>query len=175
MAAAALDRSRAGARPEELEAARARLAGADAQIATLEQNRSDATIVAPATGIVASRLIEPGELAAVGTPLAAILDLDHAWVNAYVEETLVPGLRLDQPATVVTDAGDTLAGRITFISPRAEFTPRNVQTSAERAKLVYRIKVTVDNTKHVLKPGMPVEVQWTPSASPSRARRPSRH
>ena len=68
------------------------------------------------------------------------------------------------PATIVTDAGDRLAGRMSFIAPRAEFTPRNVQTVAERAKLVYRVKVTVDNREGVLKPGMPVEVEFGPSS-----------
>ena len=58
----------------------------------------------------------------------------------------------------MTDAGDRLPGRIAFISPKAEFTPRNVQTADERSKLVYRVKVTVDNKEGVLKPGMPVEV-----------------
>ena len=165
VAAASLDRAKAGARPEELAAARARVAAADAQIASLDQNRKEAAIVAPSDGIVSSRLVEPGELIAVGTPLIVILDLDHAWANAYVEENLVPGLRIDQPATVVTDAGDRLAGRITFISPRAEFTPRNVQTSAERAKLIYRVKITVDNSKGVLKPGMPVGIELARSES----------
>jgi HlyD family secretion protein len=72
----------------------------------------------------------------------------------------VPSLKIDEAATVITDAGNRLAGRIAFISPRAEFTPRNVQTAAERAKLVYRVKVTVDNRQGVLKPGMPVEVEF---------------
>ncbi len=89
-----------------------------------------------------------------------MIDLDHAWVNAYVEEPLVPRLKLDQPATVITDAGDRLPGRIGAIASRAEFTPRNVQTADERARLVYRVKVTVDNRAGVLKPGMPVGVEW---------------
>jgi HlyD family secretion protein len=89
-----------------------------------------------------------------------LIDLDRAWVNAYVEEPLVPDLRLGQAASVMTDAGDELPGRVTFISPRAEFTPRNVQTSEERAKLVYRVKVTVDNRQGILKPGMPAEVRF---------------
>jgi HlyD family secretion protein len=157
-AAAALARVQAGARPEELDAARAKVAEADAAIAALNQQRADATIVSPLSGIVTSRLVEPGELVAVGAPLLVVIDLDHAWVNAYVEEPLVPSLRVEQPASVTTDGGQRLQGRITFISPQAEFTPRNVQTSAERAKLVYRVKVTVDNHEGVLKPGMPVEV-----------------
>jgi multidrug resistance efflux pump len=158
-AQAALARLRAGARPQELDAARARVAAADAQIATLDNARTEATVLAPATGVVTSRLVEPGELVAIGTPLGVIVDLDHAWVNAYVEEPLVPSLRVGQTLSVVTDAGDRLAGQIAFIAPRAEFTPRNVQTAAERAKLVYRVKVTVDNRQGVLKPGMPAEVE----------------
>jgi membrane fusion protein YbhG len=159
-ATATLARLKAGARPEEIEAARAQVAGADAQIATLEHDRAEATVVAPSDGVVTSRLVEPGELVAVGTPLIVVIDLDRAWADAYVEEPLVPSLKIDEAATVITDAGNRLAGRIAFISPRAEFTPRNVQTAAERAKLVYRVKVTVDNRQGVLKPGMPVEVEF---------------
>jgi HlyD family secretion protein len=151
----------AGARPEELAAARARVAAVDAQIAALEQDRSEATVRAPSAGIVSSRLVEPGERVGPGVPLVVLLDLDRAWANVYVEEPLVPGLRLDDAVTVVTDAGDRLDGRVAFISPRAEFTPRNVQTADERARLVFRVKVAVDNSAGILKPGMPVEAEWT--------------
>ncbi len=169
-ATATLARLKAGARPEEIDAAKARVAAVDAQIAAFEHDRAEATISAPTEGVVTSRLVEPGELVAVGTPLIVVVDLDHAWADAYVEEPLVPGLRIDQAATVITDAGDHLAGRIAFISPRAEFTPRNVQTASERAKLVYRVKVTVDNRQGVLKPGMPVEVEL--SSAPRQGGRP---
>jgi HlyD family secretion protein len=94
-----------------------------------------------------------------GAPLAVISDLDRAWANVYVDEPVVPQLKLGQAATLVTDAGQRVPGTITFISPRAEFTPRNVQTADERSKLVYRIKVTVDNREGILKPGMPVECE----------------
>ena len=157
-ARAAVDRLKAGARPQEISSARARVQAVTAQIDALEHDRTEATITAPIAGIIGSRLAEPGELVAVGTPLALIVDLDRAWANAYVQEPLVPSLRIDQPATVITDAGDRIAGRITFISPKAEFTPRNVQTPDERAKLVYRVKVSVDNRNGVLKPGMPVTI-----------------
>ena len=159
-ATAALARAKAGAREEEIAAARARVAAVDAQIASLEHDRGEATVIAPMTGVVSSRLVEPGELVALGAPLVVLIDLDHAWANVYVEEPIVPTLRIDQPATVLTDAGNRLAGRISFISPRAEFTPRNVQTAEERAKLVYRVKVSVDNRDGILKPGMPVEVRF---------------
>lgn len=150
----------AGARREELAGARAQIAVIDAEIARLEQNRADAVVTAPAAAIVTSRVVEPGELVSPGMPLVVLVDLDHAWANVYVEEPVVPTLRIDQPATVLTDAGDRIDGRIGFISPRAEFTPRNVQTADERARLVYRVKVMVDNREGVLKPGMPVEARF---------------
>jgi len=157
-AKATVDRLKAGARPEEITPARARVQVVTAQIDALEHDRTEATVTAPIAGIIGSRLVEPGELVAVGTPLALIVDLDQAWANAYVQEPLAPSLRIDQPATVITDGGDRLQGRITFISPKAEFTPRNVQTPDERAKLVFRVKVSVDNRNGVLKPGMPVTI-----------------
>ena len=156
-ASEAFDRVRAGARPQEIEAARARVAAADAQIATLQKNKADAVVKAPVGGIVTTKLIDRGEMVAPRAPIVEITDLDHAWANLYVDEPRVPQLKLGQTATIVTDAGQQLPGTITFISPKAEFTPRNVQTAEERAKLVYRIKVTADNRNGILKPGMPVE------------------
>jgi len=157
---ATLANLRAGPRPQEIDVARARVAAIDAEIARLEQNRADATVVAPSDAVVTSRLVEPGELVSPGMPLVVLVDLDRAWANVYVEEPVVPALRIDQPATVLTDAGDRIDGRIGFISPRAEFTPRNVQTADERARLVYRVKVFVDNRDGILKPGMPVEAEF---------------
>ena len=158
-AAEAVARLRAGARAEEIAGARARVAAAEAQIATLQKNVADAVLTAPVAGLVTAKLADAGEMVAPRTPVAAITDMDHAWANVYVDEPVVPRLRLGQPVTLVTDAGQRLQGSITFISPKAEFTPRNVQTADERSKLVYRIKVTVDNREGVLKPGMPVEAE----------------
>jgi HlyD family secretion protein len=155
----AVARLRAGARPEEIAGARARVAGADAQIAALQKNRADAVLISPVAGIVTAKLADAGEMIAPRAPIVAITDLDHAWANVYVDEPVVPRLKLGQAVTLVTDAGQRLQGTVTFISPKAEFTPRNVQTSAERSKLVYRIKVSVDNREGVLKPGMPVEAE----------------
>lgn len=157
---ATLARLRAGSRAEELDSARARLDAVDAQIASLDHDRNEARVTAPVAGVVTARLVEPGELVAAGAPLAVIVDLDHAWVNAYVEEPIVPSLRIGEPAEVVTDAGDRIAGTVAFIAPRAEFTPRNVQTAAERSRLVYRVRIGLDNRAGVLKPGMSVEVRW---------------
>lgn len=160
-AGAAVARLRAGARTEEIDGARARLAAVDAQIATLEHDRDETRVVSPVAGTVTSRLVEPGELVGAGAPVAVVVDLDRAWVNAYVEEPVVPSLRIGEATVVSTDAGDRLEGTVAFIAPRAEFTPRNVQTSDERSRLVYRVRINIDNREGILKPGMPVEVSWS--------------
>jgi HlyD family secretion protein len=158
----ALARVKAGARPQELAAARARVSATDAQIATLEKNLADAVVKSPVGGVVTSKLVDAGEMIAPRAPLVVITDLDDAWANVYVDEPRVPHLKIGQPATLVTDAGQRIDGTITFISPKAEFTPRNVQTAEERSKLVYRIKIAADNRNGVLKPGMPVEAELQP-------------
>ena len=154
-----LARLQAGARPQEIAAARARVAAAEAQIAALAENRADATLKSPVSGFVTAKLADAGEIVPPGTPIVVVTDLDHAWANVFVDEPLVPRLKLGQKVVLVTDAGHRLDGTITYISPKAEFTPRNVQTAEERTKLVYRIKVTTDNREGVLKSGMPVEAE----------------
>lgn len=154
----ALLRIRAGARREEIEAARARVAATAAQIATYDKRLVDTRLLAPAGGVVTQKLIEAGEIIAPGAPAVVIVDLDHVWADVFVPEPIVPRLTLGQAATVFTDAGGAgVAGTITYVSPKAEFTPRNVQTADERSKLVYRIRIAVDNKDGVLKQGMPVE------------------
>lgn len=155
-----LTRFRAGSRPQEIAAARARVAASDAQIATLQKAIADATVTAPVSGIVTTKLADVGELMAARAPLVVISDLDHAWANLYVDEPVVPRLRIGQAAIVFTDAGgEGLKGTISYVSEKAEFTPRNVQTAEDRSKLVYRVKVAVDNHAGVLKAGMPVEAE----------------
>jgi HlyD family secretion protein len=161
-----LARLRAGSRREEIDAARARVSVAAAQIATLEKALGDATIVSPIAGVVTEQLAQVGELLGPRTPVVVVTDLDHVWANVYVDEPVVPRLRLGQPATVFTDAGGAgLPGTVSYISSKAEFTPRNVQTAEDRSKLVYRIKVSVDNVGGTLKTGMPVEAE-IPFAQP---------
>jgi HlyD family secretion protein len=152
-------RVRSGARAEEIAAARARVSALEAQIAIFEKSVADAVLASPVAGIVTSKLIDAGEVVAARTPVVVVTDLDHAWANVYVDEPVVPRLKLGQTVALVTDAGQRLEGTISFISPKAEFTPRNVQTAAERSRLVYRIKVSTDNREGILKPGMPVEAE----------------
>ena len=151
---------RAGARPEEVDAARARVATVTAQIAPLEKTMTDATLQSPVAGLVTEKLVEVGEMIAPRSPAVVVVDLDHAWADVFVPEPTVPQIKIGQPATVFTDAGGNgIAGTITYISPKAEFTPRNVQTAEERSKLVYRVRISVDNKDGVLKQGMPVEAE----------------
>ncbi len=152
-------RLEAGARPEELAGARARVAALEAQIDALEKNRGDALVRSPVAGTVTATLVDAGEIVPPRAPLVVVTDLTRPWANVYVDEPVVPRLRLGQSIVVVTDAGQRLQGTITFISPRAEFTPRNVQTADERSRLVYRVKVTVGNPDGILKSGMPVEAE----------------
>jgi len=155
----AVARLRSGARREEVDAARARVAVIDAQIASIQKGKADATVLAPIDGVISERLLDPGEMAAPRAPIVTLTDLDHAWAEVFVDEPQVPRLRLGQPATVITDSGNRLSGKVSFISTKAEFTPRNVQTAEDRSKLVYRVKIAVDNRQGILKQGMPVEAE----------------
>jgi HlyD family secretion protein len=153
-------RLRAGSRREEIDVARARVAGVDAQIATLEKSKDDAVVTAPIDGIVTERLLDPGEIVSPRMPIAVITDLDQVWAEVFVDEPMIPRITLGQSATVFTDAGGPgLPGKVSYVGSKAEFTPRNVQTAEDRSKLVYRVKVAVDNSKGILKHGMPVEAE----------------
>jgi membrane fusion protein YbhG len=160
-----LQRLEAGFRPEEKDEARARLKAADARIEQLEQQLKDAVIASPIAGVVTEKLSDKGELAARGTGIVVVTDLPNAWLNAYVSETDLARLRLGQDAEVVTDDGQSRKGRVSFVASRAEFTPKNVQTRDERVKLVYRIKVAVDNADGLFKPGMPATARLAPAAA----------
>lgn len=155
----ALARMRAGSRPEEIEAARARLAAMQARMAVLQQQIQDATLPSPLEGIVTEKVAEAGELLQVGSVVCVVTDLAEPWLNVYVGEPDLARLRLGQPAEVVTDDGQTRQGRITFIASQAEFTPKNVQTRDERVKLVFKVKVGLDNPDGLFKPGMPAEAR----------------
>ncbi len=158
--APAVARLKAGSRREEIDAARARVAAVDAQIATLEKSKADATVTAPIDGIVTERLLDSGEMAAPRAPIAVLTDLDHAWAEVFVDEPMIPRIKLGQAATVFTDAGGPgLPGKVSYIASKAEFTPRNVQTAEDRSKLVFRVRIAVDNRQGILKQGMPVEAE----------------
>ena len=151
-------RLKSGARPQEIEAARARVAAAAVQVAVSQEAVDDTSLVSPIAGVVTEKLVEAGEVIAPRAPVVVITDLANVWADVFVPEPTVPRIKLGQQATVFTDAGGSgLTGTVSYISPKAEFTPRNVQTTEERSKLVYRIRVSLDNKDGILKSGMPVE------------------
>ncbi|MGA7807130.1 HlyD family secretion protein [Bradyrhizobium sp.] len=117
------------------------------------------TLRAPFDGVITVRQAELGEIMVPGTPVITLADLDHIWLRAYINESDIGKIRLDQQAKVTTDTypGKVYNGRVSFISANAEFTPKSVETHAERVTLVYRIKIDIDNPSHELVAGMPAD------------------
>ena len=135
------------------------VATAEARIKLDEMTLAYATLRAPFTGVVAVREAELGQLAAPGVAILTLDDLDHIWLRAYVNGPDIGKVRLGEAVDVVTDTypAKIYKGRISFISPQAEFTPKTVETHAERITLVYRIRIEIDNPTHELLPGMPAD------------------
>lgn len=153
-----LNRLEKGNREEEIRAARAAVALAQARLALTAKAVADCVVSAPRAGVITTRSAEPGEVVAAGATLATLSQLDEVWLSLYIPESRVASVRIGQAVYVKIDGEpQRREGRITFVSPEAEFTPRNIQTPDERTKLVYRIKVTLPNPNGVLKPGMPAD------------------
>jgi HlyD family secretion protein len=147
-----------GSREQELRAARAFADQARARLAQARKAVGYCTVTAPVAGTVTVRSREQGEFVAVGAPIVTIARLDSVWLSIYVPEDRLASVKLGQAARVRVDGNDNdYHGTVTFVSPEAEFTPRNVQTPAERAKLVYRVKITLENPDGVFKPGLPAD------------------
>jgi HlyD family secretion protein len=161
---------RAGYREEEKAAAGARLEATAARIAAIEQQVKDATVTSPTEGVVTEKLVEAGEIVAPGSPLCVVTDLADAWLTAYVPESQLSRIRLGQQAQVSTDDGVSRTGHVAWVSQRAEFTPKNIQTREERVKLVFKIKVRLPNDDGLFKPGMPAEARVTAAVEGARAR-----
>jgi HlyD family secretion protein len=155
-----LARAKAGSRGQDIEAARAARDAIDARIAQLDQAISDARIVSPVDGRVTEKIAEAGELLAAGAPILVVTDLARPWLTVYVAEPDLGKVKLGAEAEVVTDGGETRRGKVTFIASTAEFTPKNVQTRDERVKLVYRVKVGLDNADGLFKAGMPAQARF---------------
>ena len=157
-ARAELDKLVAGPRREEIEAARAQRAAAAANVAATNQQILDATVFAPCDGVITERIAEPGEVLPPGATLAVLTDIRNPWLNVWIDEPSLSQVALGDRAEVRVDGRDeTFDATVSFISPVAEFTPKNVQTPEERAKLVFRVKVALDNPNGIFKPGMPAD------------------
>jgi HlyD family secretion protein len=148
-----------GPRRETIQQARARVKQAGEALELARTRLSYAAVVSPLAGVVLSKNVEPGDYVAPGTPVVTVGDLRNVWLRGYMEETDLGRVKVGQPATVTTDTypGKRYEGRVSFISPQAEFTPKTVQTRKERVKLVYRVKIDVPNPDRELLPGMPAD------------------
>jgi HlyD family secretion protein len=162
---AELEKLKAGPRPQEIDQARAQRAAAAATVAIIEQRITDATVLAPSDGVITSRASEPGEVLPPGALLYVLTDIAHPWLNVYVDEPALAFIRLGEPVTVRVDGRrESFTGKVTYVSQVAEFTPKNVQTPEERAKLVFRVKVGLENPQGVFKPGMPADAYFSTSS-----------
>lgn len=154
-----LEKLRQFSRPEEIRAQRARVDQAKASFDLLEKNIKDSYIVSPVGGVITNKLVERGELVRQGAPVAVVSKLDTVRLMIYLTTVDVGRVRLGQEVDVTIDAypGKIFNGHITYISPSAEFTPRNIQTKEERVKQVFGVRVEIPNPEGVLKPGLPAD------------------
>jgi HlyD family secretion protein len=149
-----------GPRAEDIEEAKALLKASEAQLILAQEVLKDTELYAPAAGVIRDRLLEPGDMVSPQTPVLTLALIDPVWVRTYAPEVylgrLVPGMS----AEVSTDSypGKTYPGWIGFISPMAEFTPKNVETPELRTRLVYQVRVHVCNPHDELRLGMPATV-----------------
>jgi len=134
-------------REQELDMRRAEVERARAQLALIESQLEDTVARSPVSGIVLAKAAEPGEVIAAGTTVVTIADVARPWLRGYIAERDLGRVRLGAKARLRTDSfpGKLYEGRVSFIASEAEFTPKQIQTPEERVKLVYRIKIEVDN------------------------------
>jgi membrane fusion protein YbhG len=155
-----------GVRPEQIAAQRASVAQAEANVAVIEATLANSILAAPFSGRITKRHREPGEIVSPGAPVVTLMNPGDRWVRIYVREDAVGRLSHGEPVVVTADAypDKTYGGEITFIADEAEFTPSNVQTTEERVKLVYevRVRITRDETFD-LKPGLAADVRLAPA------------
>ena len=154
-----LGKLRRFARPEDLAAAKARAGQAKATADLLMKQLTDAVIVAPVSGTVTHKPFEEGELISIGSVVATISRLDKMDLMIYVNESELGRVKLGGSADVSIDTypQKTFPGKVIYISPIAEFTPKNVQTKEDRTKLVFGVKLEVENNERALKSGMPAD------------------
>jgi len=158
-AAENFDLLKAGARVETIDQARAKLAAAETALAQAKQQLSYTELTAPFSGVVLTKSAEDGEFLQPGSTVLTLAQLDRPWLRVYIPENRLGEVKLGQAATVTADSlpGKSYTGKISFIASDAEFTPKSVQTFEERVKLVYRVKIDLDNPQGELKAGMPAD------------------
>jgi HlyD family secretion protein len=148
-------------REQEIPTRRAEIARSKANLALIDTQLADTIVASPVDGVVLVKAADAGEVLAPGTTVVTVGDIDHPWLRGYINETDLAKVKLGSKARVTTDSypGKVYNGRVTFISSQAEFTPKQIQTQQERVKLVYRIKIEVENPGRELKSNMPADAE----------------
>ena len=151
---------KAGARPDQIEAARWQVKQAEAALRLARVRLEKTEVLSPASGVVLVKDSEEGEVIMPGVPIVTISDVDEMWVKIYIDEANIGKIKLGQQAELRVDSFPErdFSGKITYISDEAEFTPKNIQTREDRVKLVFAVKVGTDNEGGLLKPGMYADV-----------------
>jgi membrane fusion protein YbhG len=154
-----LSKVRQYARPEEIRAAAAQVEQAQAGLAGAKIALEHSYITSPITGTVLEKLLEIGDFAAVGTPVYTVSDLRRMKMTVYVSESDLARVRLGDEASVLLDGMPErpFKGNVIYISPTAEFTPKNVETKQDRIKLVFAVKLSIANPDGFLKAGLPAD------------------
>ncbi|HEX9924864.1 MAG TPA: efflux RND transporter periplasmic adaptor subunit [Anaerolineae bacterium] len=160
-AEANLNAVKAGPAPEDIAVAQTQLLEAQTALDAIAVQVAKQTLTAPRPGLIGQKLVNPGELAAPGTVLLQLNDIDTVDLIVYIAETRIGDVQIGHKALVFVDAyeRETFEGRVSFIAQEAEFTPRNIQTQEERVNLVFAVKIKLDNADHKLKPGMPADAE----------------
>jgi HlyD family secretion protein len=132
---------------------------ATAQLGVSDTQLRDTQILAPMDGVILVKSAEPGEVLAAGSTVVTLGNLARPWLRAYINERDLGRVKLGSQVKVTTDSfpGKTYAGRVAFIASEAEFTPKQIQTQEERTKLVYRVKIDLENSAGELKSNMPAD------------------
>lgn len=156
----------AGFRPEEIAAAKARVAQAEAARSTATLRVEDSELKAPADGIVLTRALEPGAVVQAGATVLSLSLEKPVWVRAYVHEKELGGFPTGRKVLLTTDGRPDRPyhGQVGFVSPKAEFTPKSVETPELRTSLVYRLRIVVEDADKELRQGMPVTVSLDPNS-----------
>jgi HlyD family secretion protein len=158
---------KAGARPDEIDAARAEVSAAQAALRGGTATQGDMVLTSPIDGAVITRAVEPGEVVVPGAPTMTVADVSRPYVRVYVNQTVLPILHVGDSVSATLDAfpDKVFKGRITAIATRAEFTPRVALTRDERADLVFGVRVEFVDTSGMLKGGLPLTVSFAAAGS----------
>jgi len=140
-----------------LAAARAQVRAGAAQVEEVGALLAEAEVVSPIAGTITEKVALEGEVVSVGAPIVVMVDLQAVYLKVYLKEALIGRLRLGDGARVYTDAFPErfFAAHVSEVAKEAEFTPKNVETREERVKLVFGVKLRIENPEGLLKPGLP--------------------